>query len=69
MEKNNWKALAKIGGGVYETTSGVLCLFGHGLAAFVCRKCHAPQAAVRYANAAVKNGVKMMEQGMNEFKW
>ena len=68
MEKNNWKAVGKIGWGLYETTSGILCACGHGLAAFVCRKCHAPQAAIRYANAAVKSGVKMMEEGMNELR-
>jgi hypothetical protein len=69
MEKSNWKALAKIGGGMYETASGILALAGHGIAGTICRKFHMQQAAIRYANTTVKSGVKMMEQGMNEWRW
>lgn len=69
MEKNNWKALAKIGGGMYETTSGILAATGHGIAGMIFKRTHATQAAMRYANKAVKTGVKMMEEGMNELKF
>jgi hypothetical protein len=69
MEKNNWKAFAKIGGGMYETASGILAIAGHGIAGTIFRRLHATQAAMRYANTAVRQGVKMMDEGMNELKW